>query len=77
MVKKKIYKKKDSFKDYHQSLVRIIPFGLIISSYDVNAIRDFFYNIVASLAKNKFSNIIINSKLIFFLLYKMILFNHP
>ena len=32
---------------------------LIISSYDVNAIRDFFYNIVATLDKNRFSNIIL------------------
>ena len=30
MVKKKIYKKKNSFKDYYQSLVRIVPFSLIL-----------------------------------------------
>ena len=30
MVKKKIYKKKDSFKNYYESLVRIVPFSLIL-----------------------------------------------
>ena len=40
----------------------ILAFILIvftISSFDVNAIREFFYNIVASLDKNSFSNVIL------------------